>query len=82
MSNKLTYNAVVLDKNFLKSSKTKYLKTIPVDLLIQINNEWLGSIMALRHNESAVVRHLNKARSKTLCKLTSVNDSVKQPRGK
>lgn len=44
-----TYNICTLDRRFLKYDKIKSDKTLPLDMLIQANNEWLGTIVSAKH---------------------------------
>lgn len=59
---------ITLDKDFLKHSKKKYVNTMPLDLLIQYNNEWRASserkTSSLHKPNSGLYRHMNKAHLK------------------
>ncbi len=48
MSNKLSYNVVTLNSNFLRYHNSSYMKSINIDMLIQSNNEWEASLIVIK----------------------------------
>ncbi len=48
MSNKLSYNVVTLNSNFLRYHNSSYMKSMNIDMLIQSNNEWEASLIVIK----------------------------------
>lgn len=48
MSNKLSYNVVTLNDNFLRYHNSSYVKSMAIDMLVQSNNEWEASLIVIK----------------------------------